>query len=337
MIRPQLDHAHWRTNHGRGTYGAALRIHVTAKRDAGPDELHDTEGPRAGQESVHAREQAAKSEGGDKRTAPSLQGVHEHHERDGAHAVDGYRHALMFSRTKSLDERRRVYLSFMSAAPLLDWESLKRCSFDLDDGPFLGGPHFAANENNEYVIVSGDYPSALSQLVEVLYRLNLVRSGYDMNANPDSLSDTAIKKTPDNRVRDFISQIVRADRLNEGTLQRFVNNMILLQLVRAAYDHEVFNAKHWPKALETLDDQHVAKGVVVRSRTNTIEGRTTGGRQKCPSTSCSGWLIGVLWETGQQMHICSEGWHFEPSTNEIHVIGGGDISARCPPPPPRCC
>ena len=240
----------------------------------------------------------------------------------------------MFSRTKSLGERRRVYLSFMSAAPLLDWESLKRCSFDLDDGPFLGGPHFAANENNEYVIVSGDYPSALSDMVEVLYRLNLVRSGYDMNANPDHLTDTAIKKMADNRVRDFISQIVRADRLNEGTLQRFVNNMILLQLVRAAYDHEVFNAKHWPKALATLDDQHVAKGLVVRSRTNTIEGRTTGGRQKCPSTSCSGWLIGVLWETGQQMHICSEGWHFEPSTNEIHVIGGGDISARYISPRP---
>jgi hypothetical protein len=222
----------------------------------------------------------------------------------------------------------------MSVAQLVEWESLKRHSFDLDDGPILGGPHFAANENNEYVIVSGDYPSALSDLVDAMYRLNLVRSGYDMNANPDDLTNPVIRKMADSRVRDFISQIVRADRINEGTLQRFVNNRILLQLARAAYDHEVFNSRHWPKAFPILDEQHVAKGLVVRSRTNKFEGRTTGGRQKCQLTSCPGWSIGVLWETGQQMHICSEGWHFEPSTDEIHVIGGGDVSARYISPKP---
>jgi hypothetical protein len=34
------------------------------------------------------------------------------------------------------------------------------------------------------------------------------------------------------------------------------------------------------------------------------------------------------------MYICSEGWHYNPTTREIEVIGGGEISARFISPKP---
>src|SRR5215472_4412886 len=57
--------------------------------DDRPDRLDHAERPRAGQEPVRRRRQAAGREGQDERRVPPLQRVHRHHERDGHHAVDG--------------------------------------------------------------------------------------------------------------------------------------------------------------------------------------------------------------------------------------------------------
>jgi hypothetical protein len=34
------------------------------------------------------------------------------------------------------------------------------------------------------------------------------------------------------------------------------------------------------------------------------------------------------------MHICSEGWVYDPATQEVRVTGGGEISARYVSPKP---
>jgi hypothetical protein len=38
--------------------------------------------------------------------------------------------------------------------------------------------------------------------------------------------------------------------------------------------------------------------------------------------------------TPQQLHICSEGWHFDPDSLELRIVGGGEISARFVTPRP---
>ena len=56
--------------------------------DQGPDGLDDPEGPGAREEAVGAREGAAERKGQDEAPAAPLQGVHAHHEGQGADAVD---------------------------------------------------------------------------------------------------------------------------------------------------------------------------------------------------------------------------------------------------------
>ena len=98
----------------------------------------------------------------------------------------------------------------------------------------------------------------------------------------------------------------------------------------------------WPTALAVLDGARIAEGLTVRSLTGWIEGRTTGGRYPCPSNSCDGWLVGVVWEDGQERRICTMGWHYDPDREELRIVGGGEVSARFvtpeplgPPPRPR--
>lgn len=67
---------------------------------------------------------------------------------------------------------------------------------------------------------------------------------------------------------------------------------------------------------------------MVRSISGRYEGRTTGSRSPCRSATCTGWFVGVLWETGQQMYLCSEGWDFDPTTLTVQIVCGGEISAR---------
>lgn len=73
---------------------------------------------------------------------------------------------------------------------------------------------------------------------------------------------------------------------------------------------------------------------MVWSQSGLIEGRTTGARLRCYSTGCPGWFIGVSWETGQRMRLCSEGWAYDPGSRTIRITGGGEISARFVSPAP---
>jgi hypothetical protein len=98
----------------------------------------------------------------------------------------------------------------------------------------------------------------------------------------------------------------------------------------------------WPMALAVLDDAHITEGLTVRSLSGWIEGRTTGSRLPCPSNTCDGWLVGVVWEDGQERRICTMGWHYDPDMRELRILGGGEVSARFvtpaplgPPPRPR--
>lgn len=104
--------------------------------------------------------------------------------------------------------------------------------------------------------------------------------------------------------------------------------------VRHMYSELVLDKEHWPSRLFVSDDSSIDEGIHVRSLNRELEGRTTGSRRPCAAHGCPGWFVGVLWESGQQMYICSEGWHYNPTTREIEVIGGGEISARYISPKP---
>lgn len=91
----------------------------------------------------------------------------------------------------------------------------------------------------------------------------------------------------------------------------------------------------WPEEFPVLEDGSVVEGLAVWSLNAHIEGRTTGARLPCLSSGCPGWFIGVRWETGQLMRICSEGWTYEPEHRSVRVTGGGEISARFVSPKPR--
>jgi hypothetical protein len=90
----------------------------------------------------------------------------------------------------------------------------------------------------------------------------------------------------------------------------------------------------WPTGFALTAAGTVAEGIPVFSRTQGIEGRTTGSRRACASIGCPGWFIGVRWETGQMMYICSEGWTYDEANRTVHIIGGGEISARVVSPAP---
>lgn len=91
----------------------------------------------------------------------------------------------------------------------------------------------------------------------------------------------------------------------------------------------------WPAGFPALGARQVDEGVEVWSLSGEIEGRTTGSRQPCITKGCDGWLIGVRWETGQLMRICSEGWRYDPESKTVRVVDGGEISARWTAPPPQ--
>ena len=90
----------------------------------------------------------------------------------------------------------------------------------------------------------------------------------------------------------------------------------------------------WPAGFPLKPDGSVTEGIRVESKTQGIEGRTTGSRRRCISVGCPGWFIGVRWETGQMMFICSEGWRYDPASATVKVVKGGEISARFVSPAP---
>ncbi len=90
----------------------------------------------------------------------------------------------------------------------------------------------------------------------------------------------------------------------------------------------------WPESFRLDETGGVQEGIAVWSLSRTIEGRTTGSRRPCHTSTCTGWFIGVRWETGQLMHICSKGWRYDPTANEVSVVDGGEVSARFVAPAP---
>ena len=90
----------------------------------------------------------------------------------------------------------------------------------------------------------------------------------------------------------------------------------------------------WPTGFPVTADGKIEEGLIVRSISGDIEGRTTGARLRCSALGCPGWFIGVTWETGQRLRPCSEGWRYSSTKNEVRITGGGEISARFDYPKP---
>ena len=99
-------------------------------------------------------------------------------------------------------------------------------------------------------------------------------------------------------------------------------------------EHFCSKENGWPKWFPVHTNGKVEEGLTVLSLSGVVEGRTTGNRRKCLVTECPGWFIEVIWETGQRMWPCSEGWHFDSDSKTVSIIGGGEISARFITPKP---
>ena len=89
----------------------------------------------------------------------------------------------------------------------------------------------------------------------------------------------------------------------------------------------------WPSNFPVDEDNRIPRGLAVWSLpvevegfSGLVEGRTTGGRRPCAAPSCGGWFIGVKWETGQQMFLCSRGWEYRPASRSVHMTAGVGLS-----------
>lgn len=89
----------------------------------------------------------------------------------------------------------------------------------------------------------------------------------------------------------------------------------------------------WPADFPLDAAGKVEEGLVVRSKSGAIEGRTTGARARCTVVGCPGWSVAVSWETGQTLKPCSEGVTYDPATKLIGITGGGELTARVTTPP----
>ena len=216
------------------------------------------------------------------------------------------------------------------------WERLKRLTYIVDSqvgkgritGPSLSDP----DSNGVRYISSGATTQELDEVHQLVYELGLVSPEHNW-------MDHEFQGRPDVRELDLgstgllLTGIFRGDRFIDGLLVAKVREGLVQDLCRHAYALTL-NVDGWPSHLPVLADGTLRTGIVVRSLSGRLEGRTTGGRRDCPSRKCNGWLIGVHWCDGQRLHICSEGWHYDPLADEIHVVGGGEISARFVSPKP---
>ena len=95
------------------------------------------------------------------------------------------------------------------------------------------------------------------------------------------------------------------------------------------------NPGEWPADFPIDEHGRVEEGLVVWSMSGEVEGRTTGGRQRCSASieACPGWFIDVTWETGQHLRPCSKGWAYDRSTRVVRIVDGiDDLSARMQDP-----
>jgi hypothetical protein len=225
----------------------------------------------------------------------------------------------------------------MTSKPTLSqWERLKRLSFVIDYqvnlGKFTSPGLSHADANGMRYVTPGKSTAELTELHELVYDMGLVSPQHDWTAHEFPERPTMRELDLDATIL-FITGIFRADRFIDGLLISKVNAGLVQQLCRHAYGLTVFR-EGWPMQFPLLDSGRIRTGIVAKSLDGKIEGRTTGGRRRCPSNQCNGWLVGVHWETGQQLHICTEGWHYDPQADELRVIGGGPISARFVSPKP---
>jgi hypothetical protein len=183
-------------------------------------------------------------------------------------------------------------------------------------------------------IASAGSSSALDRLRKLVHEAQIVSLehflGPDFQADPSiDLSSLSVSD-----LNQLLTWVFRKDRFVEGLFIEFVNSSAITRAIRRLYLLEVCDETGWPRAFQPLTAKTIPEGIELRSISGEIEGRTSGSRNKCTATKCPGWFIGVLWETGQQMYICSEGWHYDPIANRVDVIGGGEISARFISPKP---
>ncbi len=216
------------------------------------------------------------------------------------------------------------------------WAQLKRLTFVLDDqvkkglitGPSLSDP----DKNGVRYMSSGETTTELDQVHQLVYDLELVSPKHDWMAHE-------ITDRPNIREMDLeetgllITGIFRGERFIDGLLASKVRTGLVQRLCRHAYALTL-TRDGWPGHLPVMSDGTLRVGMVVKSLSGRMEGRTMGGRQPCPSNQCNGWLVGVHWEDGQRLRICTEGWHYDPVVDENRVIGGGEISARFVSPKP---
>ncbi len=193
---------------------------------------------------------------------------------------------------------------------LSTWAEAKRLSFVIDS-------HFPAKSGGlrkrgvEFPSVpSPDLSKEVQRIRELFNNLGIVE--------PESLSSIDMDER----------------QLTEASKYKF-----LTQEIRRLYSEAVCSKDGWPRMLPYSSEKQIKEGIPLFSVSGNVEGRATGSRRKCiagksDSDKCPGWFIGVLWESGQQMYICSEGWHYDYKNNRIVVIGGGEISARFISPTP---
>jgi len=216
----------------------------------------------------------------------------------------------------------------MNHKEIAKWARLKKLSYELETQTPFGGPGLKQISDGHFTMTSGDSSSQLSEFLELLYDMRIVA--------PDNLPDESfeIPETFDESTitaqqsAELMTYIVRTDRFVEGVLLKYVNNKWLMKLARVLYSKHLLLENGWPRDFPVIHDEAVREGLRMNSLNGTNEGRTTGSRSKCSADGCPGWFIGVLWESGDQTYLCSEGWHYDPENQELQIIGGGEITGR---------
>ena len=216
------------------------------------------------------------------------------------------------------------------------WGRLKRLSFIIDDqveqGLLSGASLTEPDENGMHFVAPGATTQEVGELHKLVYDLDLVLTDYDWMAH--ALPERPIVESLDlDETKKLITGIFRGDHFIEGLLIGDLIDGLVQKLCRRAY-FLTLTADDWPSHFPIKSEKSIEVGLVCRSIDGNIEGRTEGDRRRCPSKQCRGWLVGVRWQDGQLLRICTEGWHFDPVKKELQVVGGGQISARVVSPKP---
>jgi len=198
----------------------------------------------------------------------------------------------------------------MTAPTHAQWEQLRRLTHAIDARLPLAGA-----------------PPELVALRHLLPALGLVGREFATDPRDQTLRDRTVGALDAVEVRKALTRVLHHDQFIAGKFRSLVNSGAVQRLCRRAHAIALTD-DGWPIALAVDDDGRIPIGMVVRSLSSTIEGRTTGGRRRCPHAHCGGWDVSVAWETGQDTRICTEGWHFDPVSRELRIVGGGEITAR---------